>query len=265
METDGVVGSWVETTGVLGAARQEEAARVRRIGELEEVVDLAEAEGDLVAAEAAQVELIELCTRSGGSYDSLGREYARLRELVAAQYDGLSRPPVVRARRPRVLAPAVRSATLHQRAGRWDEARAQLVQHLARTPDDALALANRMICALHLGDGARERLTAQRLLAELPALRPTLELLGLLCGAAAGDRETGRRHALHLAHDLLRGTDVPGLPSALLPDGPVEQRGVDSVVRALDDLVERSVAGDEKLHLEVLRAAYRARGRERAA
>lgn len=263
METDGLVGSWVQTTGVV---QQEEVTRGRRIGELEEVVDRAEAQGDLARAEAAQIELIELCARAGASFDALAREYARLRELVAGQYRG-ARPPVVRARpTTRGVSPAVRCATLHQRAGRWREAHDQLTLHLEGRPDDALAIANRMLCALQLGLGARERLTATRLQDRLPrVLRPSLELLGLLCCAAAGDREMGRGHALELAKDLLLGTDVPWLPTALLPDGPVVRPGVDAPVQALDDLIERTAAPDQRLDLEVLRAAFLAKGRERAA
>lgn len=46
---------------------------------------------------------------------------------------------------------------------------------------------------------------------------------------------------------------------------PPARPGVDAVVEALDDLVERTAEGSERLDLDVLRAAFLAKGRERAA
>jgi hypothetical protein len=291
MVADELVGSWVETRRGLLAEREEEAALGRRIAELEariaqrvpggapgerallalheELVDLAEARGDLERAEAAQLAVLEL---SGAATDLLGPGHARLRRLVAGQHRAqpASRPPVVRAHRPRPLPVALRTALASQREGRWSEARTQLLEHLDRAPDDGVAIVNRMLCALQLGDGAGERLTAEGLRTELPSvLAPSLDLLGLLCASAAGDREAGRRHALRLAARLRRGLDLPVLPRALLPEGPelAPGGGLDerSVVVALDDLVDRTAPGDDRLALALVRAAYRARDRERAA
>lgn len=290
MIADELVGSWVETRRGLLAEREEEAALGRRIAELEariaqhprggaqggrallalheELVDLAEARGDLTRAEAAQVAVLEL---SGAATDLRGPGHARLRRLVAGQHRAQppSRPPVVRERRPRPLPVALRAALALQREGRWSEARTQLLEHLDGAPDDAVAVANRVLCALQLGDGAGERLTAEQLRTELPSvLAPSLDLLGLLCASAAGDREAGRRHALRLAARLQGGLDLPVLPRALLPEGPelVPGEAMDerAVVAALDDLVDRTATGDDRLALALVRAAYRARGRERA-
>lgn len=192
----------------------------------EDLVDAAEARGDLARAEVAQVRLLELRARRGATYESLPG-VAQYRPCPPPEGPlTLEQPRWPLHARPPALPPLER-AIAAQGEELWAEAEVHLLQHFQHAPDDPVAHANRVICALHRGHGAEGRHTMRELLDALPhPLVATAELVGLLCSHAAGDHEAGRPAPDH--------DEPPGRAEIDSLDR------VDRVVEALEDLAEHT-------------------------